>query len=196
MRKRLNITLDEMLYEKIKVLATKDHRSVSNKIECMLEECVNRGPGISSTPTQSPLYYPPGVRSPIPEPPYKITSETEPDPRNMNPDQLNNKEKPRRIIGDDPLPEHLQHTTNTTNTTSTIRPDGHKKHPLVWLDENNILPSDISESAYNKLHAAYPDIEINEFVNYQHQRQDRYIPDPNDPYDPMINNPYLKNNNT
>ena len=182
MRKRLNITLDEMLYEKIKALATKDHRSVSNKIECMLEEYVNR-PGMYSTPTQPILHYPPGVRSPIPEPPYKVTSDTNPTPKNSD-------TKPRRIIGDDPLPEHLQHTTDTT---STIRPDGHKKHPLVWLNENGIDPEDISESAYNKLHAAYPDIEINEFVNYQHQRQNTYKPDPNDPYDPTINNPYLRN---
>lgn len=180
MRKRLNISLDELLYEKIKTLATNDHRSVSNKIECMLEEYVNR-PGMYSTPTQPILHYPPGVRSPIPEPPYKITSETEPDPKNMNPAQLN---KPRRksIIGGP-----------STNTSSAIRPDGHKKHPLVWLDENNINPDDISENAYNQLHAAYPDIEINEFVNYQHQRQNTYKPDPNDPYDPTINNPYLRN---
>ena len=75
MRKRLNISLDELLYEKIKTLATNDHRSVSNKIECMLEEYVNR-PGMYSTPAQSPLYYPPGVRSPIPEPPYKVTFDT------------------------------------------------------------------------------------------------------------------------
>lgn len=192
MPKRLNITLDDTLYDKIKELSTKELRSVSNMIEFILNTYVNR-PGMYSTPTQPGLYYPPGVRSPIPEPPYKITSEIEPDPRNMNPDQLNNKEKPRRIIGDDPLPEHLQHTTNTTDTTSTMRPDGHKKHPLVWLNENGIDPEDISENAYNKLHAAYPDVEINEFVNYQHQRQNTYKPDPNDPYDPTINNPYLKN---
>lgn len=181
MRKRLNISLDELLYEKIKTLATNDHRSVSNKIECMLEEYVNR-PGMYSTPTQSPLYYPPGVRSPIPEPPYKITSETEPDPRNMNPAQLN---KPRRksIIGGPP----------STNTTSAIRPDGHKKHPLVWLDENNIDPGDISKENYNKLHTAYPEIEVDEFVDYQEQRKKAYKPNPNDPYDPTINNPYLRN---
>ena len=192
MRKRLNISLDELLYEKIKTLATNDHRSVSNKIECMLEEYVNR-PGMYSTPTQPILHYPPGVRSPIPEPPYKITLDTQPDPRNMNPNQLNEKPRRKSIIGDDPLPEHLQHITDTTNTTSTTTKDGHKKHPLVWLDENGIDPEDISESAYNKLHAAYPDVEINEFVNYQHQRQNTYKPDTNDPYDPTINNPYLRN---
>ena len=183
MRKRLNISLDELLYEKIKTLATNDHRSVSNKIECMLEEYVNR-PGMYSTPTQPILHYPPGVRSPIPEPPYKITFETEPDPRNMNPAQLN---KPRRksIIGGPP--------STTTNTTSAIRPDGHKKHPLVWLDENNIDSEDISENAYNRFHIAYPEIEIDEFVDYQEQRKKAYKPDPNDPYDPTINNPYLRN---
>lgn len=189
MRKRLNISLDELLYEKIKTLATNDHRSVSNKIECMLEEYVNR-PGMYSTPTQPILHYPPGVRSPIPEQPYKVTSDTNSTPKHPQSDT-----KPIRcksIIGDDPdpLPEHLQHITNPTSTTTQ---NGHKKHPLVWLRENNIDPEDISESAYNKLHAAYPDVEINEFVNYQHQRQNTYKPDPNDPYDPTINNPYLRN---
>ena len=192
MRKRLNISLDELLYEKIKTLATNDHRSVSNKIECMLEEYVNR-PGIQSTPPQSPLYYPPGVRSPIPEPPYKVTFDTQPDPRNMNPNQLNEKPRRKSIIGDDPLPEHLQHITNTTNSVSTTTKGGHKKHPMLWLDENNIDPNDISETAYNKLHTYYPDVEINDFINYQHDRQNRYVPDPNDPLDPTINNPYLRN---
>ena len=183
MRKRLNISLDELLYEKIKTLATNDHRSVSNKIECMLEEYVNR-PGMYSTPTQPILHYPPGVRSPIPEQPYKITSET----KNTQSDTKLIRRK--SIIGDDPLPEHLQHITNPTSTTTQ---NGHKKHPLVWLRENNIDPEDISESTYNKLHAAYPDVEITDFVNYQHDRQNAYKPDPNDPYDPMINNPYLRN---
>ena len=183
MRKRLNISLDELLYEKIKTLATNDHRSVSNKIECMLEEYVNN-PGMYSTPTQPILHYPPGVRSPIPEQPYKITSET----KNTQSDTKLIRRK--SIIGDDPLPEHLQHITNPTSTTTQ---NGHKKHPLVWLRENNIDPEDISESAYNKLHAAYPDVEITDFVNYQHDRQNAYKPDPNDPYDPTINNPYLRN---
>ena len=183
MRKRLNISLDELLYEKIKTLATNDHRSVSNKIECMLEEYVNR-PGMYSTPTQPILHYPPGVRSPIPEQPYKITSET----KNTQSDTKLIRRK--SIIGDDPLPEHLQHITNPTSTTTQ---NGHKKHPLVWLRENNIDPEDISESAYNKLHAAYPDVEITDFVNYQRDRQNAYKPDPNDPYDPTINNPYLRN---
>lgn len=187
---QIKLNVPDEVHKRLKELAERDERSLNNYITRVLKRHIE-GPGMYSTPTQPILHYPPGVRSPIPEPPYKITSDTNPTPKNTQSDT-----KPRRIIGDDPLPEHLQHTTNTTDTTdttSTIRPDGHKKHPLVWLDENNIDPEDISESAYNKLHAAYPDIEINEFVNYQHQRQDRYVPDPNDPYDPTINNPYLRN---
>lgn len=63
-------------------------------------------------------------------------------------------------------------------------------HPMLWLDENDIDPNDISETAYNKLHTYYPDVDISQFVNYQHDRQNRYVPDPNDP---TINNPYLRN---
>lgn len=66
-------------------------------------------------------------------------------------------------------------------------------HPLVWLDENNIDPNDVSETAYNKLHTYYPDVDISQFINYQHDRQNRYVPNPNDPFDPTINNPYLRN---
>ena len=186
MPKRLNITLDDTLYDKIKELSTKELRSVSNMIEFILNTYVSN-PGMYSTPTQPILHYPPGVRSPIPEQPYKITSET----KNTQSDTKLIRRK--SIIGDDPLPEHLQHITNTTNTTSTTTKDGHKKHPLVWLRENNIDPEDISENTYNKLHAAYPDVEITDFVNYQHDRQNAYKPDPNDPYDPTINNPYLRN---
>lgn len=177
---QIKLNVPDEVHKRLKELAEKDERSLNNYITRVLKRHIE-DPGIYSTPTQPILHYPPGVRSPIPEPPYKITSETEPDPRNMNPAQLN---KPRRksIIGGPP-----------TNTSSTTTKDGHKKHPLVWLDENNIDPEDISENAYNKLHTAYPDVEINEFVNYQHQRQNTYKPDPNDPYDPTINNPYLRN---
>lgn len=181
---QIKLNVPDEVHKRLKELAERDERSLNNYITRVLKRHIE-DPGIQSTPPQSPLYYPPGVRSPIPEPPYKVTSDTNSTPKNTQSDT-----KPRRIIGDDPLPEHLQHTTDTT---STIRPDGHKKHPLVWLNENGIDPEDISESAYNKLHAAYPDIEINEFVNYQHQRQNTYKPDPNDPYDPTINNPYLRN---
>lgn len=186
---QIKLNVPDEVHKRLKELAERDERSLNNYITRVLKRHIE-DPGIQSTPTQPGLYYPPGVRSPIPEPPYKVTFDTNSTPKNTQSDT-----KPRRksIIGDDPLPEHLQHITDTTNTTSTTTKDGHKKHPLVWLDENGIDPEDISESAYNKLHAAYPDVEINEFVNYQHQRQNTYKPDPNDPYDPTINNPYLRN---
>lgn len=176
MPKRLNITLNDTLYHQIKELSIKKLRSVSNMIEFILSEYIN-GPDISSIP-----YSPDTTRSPIPEPSYKITSNI-----NSTSTQQSQVNKPRRksIIGE-PL--------DNTNTTSTTTKDGHKlPHPMLWLDENNIDPNDISETAYNKLHTYYPDVDISQFVNYQHDRQNRYVPDPNDPFDPTINNPYLRN---
>lgn len=186
---QIKLNVPDEVHKRLKELAERDERSLNNYITRVLKRHIE-DPGIQSTPPQSPLYYPPGVRSPIPEPPYKVTSDTNSTPKNTQSDT-----KPRRksIIGDDPLPEHLQHITNTTNSVSTTTKGGHKKHPMLWLDENNIDPNDISETAYNKLHTYYPDVEINDFINYQHDRQNRYVPDPNDPLDPTINNPYLRN---
>lgn len=83
---------------------------------------------------------------------------------------------------------------STPNPILEIPKKGDKlPHPLVWLDENNIDPNDVSETAYNKLHTYYPDVDISQFINYQHDRQNRYVPNPNDPFDPTINNPYLRN---
>lgn len=219
MRKRINITLDSNIYDKIKQLAEQDRRSVANKIECILEDYSAR-PGVNSTPYQ--LHYPEGVRStnPIPETPYKITCQTttttdtlekprpqykriiggtEEDYEKYVKEQKEKQEAEarmtrRRIIGS-PEPEEENKTIESTPTrpyTSTKTADGHNKHPLVWLDENNIAPDDISEKSYNILISQYPDVSINDFVNYQHQRQNRYTPDPTDPYDVMTNNPYLK----
>lgn len=109
-------------------------------------------------------YFPDTTRSPIPETPYKITMQ-----QSTQSQPQPEKPKKRTIIGDK-LP-----------------------HPMLWLDENDIDPNDISETAYNKLHAYYPDVDISQFVNYQHDRQNRYVPNPNDPFDPTINNPYLRN---
>lgn len=104
------------------------------------------------------------IPSPIPETPYKITMQ-----QSTQSQSQPEKPKKRTIIGDK-LP-----------------------HPMLWLDENDIDPNDISETAYNKLHTYYPDVDISQFVNYQHDRQNRYVPNPNDPFDPTINNPYLRN---
>lgn len=185
---QIKLNVPDEVHKRLKELAKKDERSLNNYITRVLKRHIE-DPGIQSTPAQSPLYYPLEPLSPIPEPPYKVTSDTNSTQFNTNPAQQEvNKPRRKSIIGGPPT-----NTSSTTNTTSAIRPDGHKKHPLVWLSENSIDPDDISESAYNKLHVAYPDVEINEFVNYQHQRQNTYEPDPNDPYDPTINNPYLRN---
>lgn len=190
---QIKLNVPDEVHKRLKELAERDERSLNNYITRVLKRHIE-DPGILSTPAQSPLYYPPGVRSPIPEPPYKVTSNTNSTQFNTNPTQQLQQEvnKPRRksIIGGPPS------TTISANSTSTNTKDGHKKHPMLWLDENNIDPNDISESAYDKLHTYYPDIEIKDFINYQHDRQNRYVPNPNDPYDPTINNPYLKNNNT
>lgn len=198
MRKRFNITLNSNTYDKIKQLAEQDRRSVANKIECILEDYLAK-PGGNSTPYQ--LHYPEGVRSPIPETPYKITCDT----------TTQEKTNPKRsdIIGgtQDDYEKYLKEQKEKQEEETRIRrrsiisgpevstttSNGHKKHPLVWLDENNIDANDISEHSYNLLTLQYPDVTVDEFVEYQKQRQDRYIPDPNDPYDVMTNNPYLRN---
>lgn len=152
---QVKVTLDQETYEYLKTNSQQHRRTLSAELNTILEQHI-KGPGISSAPS---LHYPQGVRSPIPETPYKITV------------QQPTQSQPKKRIGD---------------TTSN-------KHPLIWLDENNIDPNDISETAYNKLHAYYPDVDIPQFVEYQHDRQNRYVPDPNDPYDPTMNNPYLRN---
>ena len=157
---QVKVTLDQEIYEYLKANSQQHRRTLSAELNTILEQHI-KGPGISPTPS---LHYPPGVRSPIAETPYKITAQQPTQPQPTQPE----KSKKRTIIGD-------------------------KKHPMLWLDENNIDPNDISETAYNKLHEYYPDVDVTQFINYQHDRQNRYVPDPNDPFDPTINNPYLRN---
>lgn len=93
-----------------------------------------------------------------------------------------------------PTPTQTPPVTPISTPNPILETKGDKlPHPLVWLDENGIDPNDISETVYNKLHTYYPDVDISQFINYQHDRQNRYVPNPNDPFDPTINNPYLRN---
>ena len=163
MRKRVNITLNDTTYDKIKALAEADRRSISNKIECILEDYV--GNKKSTTPA---LSYPPGVRG-IPEKPYTVTADA--------------------TAG---YAEPVTTTSSTPVYTSNRTADGHKKHPSVWLRENNIDPMDTSMATYKIFHELFPSVSIDEFDEYQQERRDVYKPDPNDPFDPTINNPYLK----
>ena len=56
---------------------------------------------------------------------------------------------------------------------SIITADGtiHKKHPLIWLQENNIDPNDTSYDTYERFHSVFPDINIHEFDSYQQSRR-------------------------
>lgn len=194
---QVKLTIPNDVYEIIKKSAKENYRTINSEINYRLAKTIR--PGGTSTPA---LHYPEGVHSPIPETPYKITCDT----------TTQEKTNPRRsdIIGgtqedyEKYLKEQKEKQEEETKVkrrsiisgpevSTTTTSNGHKKHPLVWLDENNIDANDISEHSYNLLTSQYPDVTVDEFVNYQKQRQDRYIPDPNDPYDVMTNNPYLRN---
>lgn len=188
---QIKLTIPDDIYKIIKESAKENYRTINSEINFRLAKTIK--PGVNSTPCQ--LHYPEGVRSPIPETPYKITCDST--TQEVKPQQETTKPRPKykTVIGG-PEPEEETKTIESTpmrSYTSTKTADGHSKHPLVWLDENDIDPNDLSESSYNILTAQYPDVSINDFVNYQHQRQNRYTPDPTDPYDVMTNNPYLRN---
>lgn len=54
-----------------------------------------------------------------------------------------------------------------------ITADGrsHKKHPLIWLQENNIDPMDTSHDTYERFKSVFPDVNILEFDSYQQSRR-------------------------
>lgn len=56
---------------------------------------------------------------------------------------------------------------------SIITADGrsHKKHPLIWLQENDIDPMDTSHDTYERFKAVFPDVNILEFDSYQQSRR-------------------------
>lgn len=76
---QIKLTIPDDIYNIIKEKAKENFRPISHEINFRLKQSIKKeGPGVQSTPTQPILYYPPGVRSPIPETPYKITSEQQP----------------------------------------------------------------------------------------------------------------------
>jgi hypothetical protein len=100
-----------------------------------------------------------------------------------------------------PTPTHSSVTptpfTEVTTTTTTaglsqpvyIKPEP-VKYPAVWLKEQNISPTDKSEATFRRFNRAYPKYDYTDFVEIQANRACAYEPDPNDPFDPMANNPY------
>lgn len=85
-------------------------------------------------------------------------------------------------------------TEVTTTTAGLSQPVYIKqetvKYPAVWLKEQKISPADKSEATFKRFNRAYPQYDFSDFVEIQANRACAYEPDPNDPYDPMTNNPY------
>ena len=66
-----------------------------------------------------------------------------------------------------------QSHTPTANSNTIITADGntYKKHPLIWLQENNIDPMDTSHDTYERFKSVFPDVNILEFDSYQQSRR-------------------------
>lgn len=185
---QVKISINEELYQKIKDNATINYRTITAEINYMLTHAYKAGAGIITTPA---LSYPPGVKG-IPEHPYKITAtaglsqpvftETT---TTYYPDEKTIKIKPKA--------ERNKYCTVSEHPTGNRTADGHKKHPLVWLNENVPNPMDTTRDTFDVFKQFYPDVNIQEFDKYQQDRRNKYTPDPTDPFDPTIGNPYLKN---
>lgn len=68
-----------------------------------------------------------------------------------------------------------------------------KLNPLAWLEENVPDPMNTDMKYFKEFKKVFPDLTLVDYDHYQELRRDRYVPDPNDPFDPTINNPYLRN---
>ena len=73
--KQVRLTLPNDLYNSLKEQAAADDRTVANYIVHLLKQ-----KNTNSAP-QSPIYFPPGVRSPIPTPTLTIPTPENPDGR-------------------------------------------------------------------------------------------------------------------
>lgn len=183
---QVKISINEELYQKIKDNATINYRTITAEINYMLTHAYKAGAGILTTPAIS---YPPGVKG-IPEEPYTVTAglsqpvftETT---TTYYPDEKTIKIKPKS--------ERNKYCTVSEHPTGNRTADGHKKHPLVWLNENVSSTTDKTMDTFNVFKQFYPDVTLEEFDGYQQERSNKYTPDPTDPFDPTINNPYLKN---
>lgn len=168
MRKRLNITLDEPIHKKLLKRATANYRSVSGEISAILNDVLTGVliPADQKTISQPFISQP----DPITNPPYKITLDTGYQPTGT-------------ISG------------ATVTTTTPVDPDAspvHKDVPERWMRLHHIDPHDETYKTYLTVRGEYPDLTQDEFFTIQRRRQNVYKPDPTDPYDPTINNPFNK----
>ena len=72
MATQVRLTLPDDLYKTLKTQADADDRTVANYIVHLLKQ---------KKSTQNPIYFPPGVRSPIPTPTLTIPTPENPDGR-------------------------------------------------------------------------------------------------------------------
>lgn len=63
--KQIKITLTKENYNKLKEAAEKNYRTLSQEVNYRLHQLLSR-PGNLDTPASSPIYFPPGVREPLP----------------------------------------------------------------------------------------------------------------------------------
>ena len=71
---------------------------------------------------------------------------------------------------ENPTGQSYSPTSFTSNTIIAADGTTYKKHPLTWLNENNIDPHDHSTATYNIVKSAFPDITLMEFDDYQYKR--------------------------
>ena len=180
---QIKITITDEEYKLLEEQAAANLNSISKEARVIIHQHLY-GPGSKFTP--APIATPvPG----IPEHPYKITAtaglsqpvftETT---TTYYPD-----EKPKTKKSKNPYCTVVEYPTGNRTT------DGHKKHPSVWLSENVMDPMDTTTDTFKVFQSFYPDVNLVEFTEYQQKRREKYVPDPTDPFDPTINNPYSRN---
>ena len=85
--KQIKITLTKENYNKLKESAEKNYRTLSQEVNYRLHQLLSRPGGLDSLSSPSPIYFPPGVRTPVA--PTSAPIHTMPSPE--NPDRETNR---------------------------------------------------------------------------------------------------------
>lgn len=85
--KQIKITLTKENYNKLKESAEKNYRTLSQEVNYRLHQLLSRPGGLDS-PSSSPIYFPPGVRTPASIPDNAIVKTI---PNSENPDRETNR---------------------------------------------------------------------------------------------------------
>lgn len=62
---QIKITLTKENYDKLKESAEKNYRTLSQEVNYRLHQLLSRPGGLDSLSAPSPIYFPPGVRTPV-----------------------------------------------------------------------------------------------------------------------------------